>query len=371
MDLSKKKLYTKRIGMPASPKNQLQPNAPAMCARLHFALHGPILSNLLMHMNVSSSKNSTRLVPSFLVHIHPRRVPLETLRFTLSFGLGGMSATLIVLLFASGILQLLSYTPEISLAYDSVSSMYGAGNLSGWTRNIHYFSGNLLVILATLHCIRVFLTGAISGPRRRNWFIGLLLLGCVFFANFSGYLLPWDQLAFWAVTIFTNMVCYVPLVGETLVQMLREGGEIGPTTLTTFYAIHTAWLPLFLVSFLIYHFWLIRKNGGLIRGETSIKSPPVTVPAVPHLVVREGAVGLGLIAVILVLAALIDAHASSSHLCNLCHADPRPLLPCPHPISKKRMSSRRTVVWLQAGGKTCFWNIVSQRGYDLWHRPDR
>lgn len=263
-----------------------------------------------MNMNGSSSKDSPRLVPSFLLHIHPRRVALETLRFTLSFGLGGMSATLIVLLFTTGILQLISYSPEISLAYDSVSSMYTRGHLSGWTRNIHYFSGNLLVILATLHGMRVFLTGAISGHRRRNWFIGLLLLGSVFFANFSGYLLPWDQLAFWAVTIFTNMVGYIPLVGEALVQLFRGGREIGPTTLTTFYAIHTAWLPLFLVCLMIYHFWLIRKSGGLIRRENSTASPPATVPTVPHLIVREGAMGLGLVAVILVLAALIDAPLS-------------------------------------------------------------
>ena len=261
-------------------------------------------------MIVTPPKTGSRLVPSFLLHIHPRRVPLETLRFTLSFGLGGMSATLIVLLFVTGILQLLSYSPEISLAYDSVAAMYGEGNLSGWTRNIHYFSGNLLVILATLHCLRVFLTGAIRAPRRRNWLIGLRLLGLIFFANFSGYLLPWDQLAFWAVTIFTNMVGYIPLVGEALVQLLRGGSEIGPATLTTFYAIHTAWLPLFMVGLLVYHFWLIRKNGGLIRDEHSKTSPPVTIPAVPHLVAREGAVGLGLIAAILAVAALVDAPLS-------------------------------------------------------------
>lgn len=258
-------------------------------------------------MIVTPSKNGNRFVPSFLLHIHPRRVQVETLRFTLSFGLGGMSATLILLLFITGILQILSYSPDIGVAYDSVEAMYTRGNLSGWTRNIHYWSGNLLVVLVTLHCLRVYLTGAASGSRRRNWYIGLLLLGLVVFANFSGYLLPWDQLAFWAVTIFTNMVGYIPLVGEDIVHLLRGGSEIGPATLTNFYALHTAWLPLCLVCCLIYHFWVIRKNGGLIRRENSTTRSPDSVPVIPHLIVREGAVGLGLVATVLFFAALFDA----------------------------------------------------------------
>lgn len=242
----------------------------------------------------------------FLLHIHPRRVPLETLRITLTFGLGGMAVTLILVLFITGILQKISYAPNIQSAYQSVQAMYTLGNFAGWLRNIHYWSGNLLVVVAFLHCCRVFLTGGAGNGRRGNWIIGLLLLGLVFFANFSGYLLPWDQLAFWAVTIFINMIGYIPLAGEACAQLLRGGSEIGPATLANFYAIHTGVLPFILLVLAIYHFWLIRKARGLVR-QHSDERPPVTVPVTPDLLVREAAVGLSLVAGVLLFSALIDA----------------------------------------------------------------
>lgn len=248
-----------------------------------------------------------RFFSGFLLHIHPSRVPEETIRFNLSFGLGGMSATLIFLLFLSGIFQALAYIPDAKEAYTSVQRMYETETFSGWVRNIHYWSGNLLVIVAFLHFCRVFLTGAISGSRRRNWFVGLVLLSLVFFANFTGYLLPWDQLAFWAVTIFTNMIGYIPFIGEGLVQLLRGGSEIGPATLTNFYSIHTGLLPFCLIIIVIYHFWLIRKAGGLVQQANLKNTQPVSVPVMPDLIVRETAVGLSLMAAVMIFAALIDA----------------------------------------------------------------
>lgn len=135
-------------------------------------------------------KQKRQFPSDLLLHIHPRTVPLETLRFTLTFGLGGMAVTLILLLFVTGILQKLSYAPEIQDAYRSVQFMHTSGNFAGWLRNIHYWSGNLLIIVTFLHCCRVFLTGGIGETRRMNWLVGLMLLGLVCFSNFSGYLLP-------------------------------------------------------------------------------------------------------------------------------------------------------------------------------------
>jgi len=243
----------------------------------------------------------------FLLHVHPRKVSTETLRFSLSFGLGGMSATLVGLLMVTGLLQILSYSPNIHETYGSVKNMYVGNSFSGWTRNIHFWSGNLLVVVTFLHCCRVFLTGAIGGERRRNWYVGLFLLGVILFANFSGYLLPWDQLAFWAVTIFTSMMSYIPFVGNEIVELLRGGSEIGSATLSNFYAIHTGILPFCLVLFLVYHFWLIRKAGGLVRRESPKESTANLTPVAPNLIVREAAVGLLLIAVILLFSALVDA----------------------------------------------------------------
>ena len=258
---------------------------------------------------MSSKDNTSRhqFFSGFLLHIHPRRVPEETIRFTLSFGLGGMSAILVSLLFLTGIFQALAYIPDSKEAYTSIQRMYEPGTFSGWVRNIHYWSGNLLVIVAFLHCCRVFLTGAISGGRRRNWFIGLILLNLVFFANFSGYLLPWDQLAFWAVTIFTNMIGYIPFIGEGVVQLLRGGSEIGPSTLTNFYSIHTGLLPFCLIVIVIYHFWLIRRAGGLVQQPSLKNTHSASVPVMPDLIVRETAVGFSLVAAVMIFAALVDA----------------------------------------------------------------
>jgi quinol-cytochrome oxidoreductase complex cytochrome b subunit len=258
-------------------------------------------------MTSTPNTSKRRFLSGFLLHLHPRKVPEETLRFTLSFGLGGMAATLIFLLFLTGIFQLLAYIPDAKEAYSSVQGMYEPGTFSGWTRNIHYWSGNLLVIVAFLHCCRVFLTGAISDSRRRNWFVGLILLGLVFFANFSGYLLPWDQLAFWAVTIFTSMIGYIPFIGEAAVELLRGGSEIGPSTLSNFYSIHTGILPFCLAIIIIYHFWLVRKAGGLVQQGNLKSTHSASVPVIPNLIVRETAVGFTLVATIMLFAALVDA----------------------------------------------------------------
>jgi len=244
---------------------------------------------------------------SFVLHLHPRTVPQETLRFGLSFGLGGMAATLLFLLFATGLLQLLVYTPDITQAYASIELLYSDIPLGGWVRNIHHWSANLLVVILALHVVRVIATGALTVERRLNWIIGLLLFFLILFANFSGYLLPWDQLAYWAVTIFTSMMSYLPLIGPWLVEFLRGGEAVGPQTLANYFAIHIGLLPVLILLLAIYHFWLIRKAGGLIRQNPQENSGVVRVTAVPNLLVREAAVGLTLVALVLLVAAIFDA----------------------------------------------------------------
>ncbi len=255
-------------------------------------------------MASQSSRKSP--ISGFIFHLHPRKVAAETTRFTLSFGLGGMAATLFTLLALSGFLQLLSYSADSFTAYQSVIDMYAAASPAGFIRNLHYWSGNLLVIISFLHLLRVYLTGGLNRGRRLNWLIGLALFLLVLFANFTGYLLPWDQLAFWAVTIFTNMVGYLPLFGEGLGELLRGGAEVGPATLANFFAIHVGLIPPLIVLLLIYHFWLIRKAGGLVRNASTEKPVPM-VDAVPTLVAKEAAVGLGLCGLVFIFSAMVDA----------------------------------------------------------------
>ena len=251
---------------------------------------------------------SRRSFSDFLLHLHPRTVPEETLRFNLSWGLGGMAAVLVGLLFLTGILLLLTYQPSIDYAYASILTLTREVQFGLWVRNIHHWSANLLVVVAVLHLLRVVLTGAFGPGRRLNWIVGLCLLFLLLSANFTGYLLPWDQLAYWAVTICTSMLGYVPVAGVWLQELFRGGVEIGPATLANFFVLHVAFIPGTLFILLLWHFWLVRRAGGLVQVDKGDQPETVNrLPAVPNLIIREAAVGLSLIAFVLVLSIIWNA----------------------------------------------------------------
>lgn len=241
---------------------------------------------------------------AFLLHLHPRTIPESTLRFGLSLGLGGMAATLFCVMVISGLLQLLSYSPQPESAYSSIQQLYNVGEVGGFIRNVHFWSGNLLVIMSFLHLLRVFFTGAIDGKRRMNWLVGICLFILLLFTNFTGYLLPWDQLAYWAVTIFTNMLSYVPVIGEQLALLFRGGTEVGATTLHIFFGLHVGLIPLVIVVLLVFHFWLVRKAGGLIRQEGGGDK---RIAVVPHLISREFATAIVIVALVCIFSSLVDA----------------------------------------------------------------
>ena len=245
----------------------------------------------------------------FILHLHPLTVPEQTLRFTLSWGLGGMAAMLVGLLFLTGILLLLVYQPSTEHAYASVLVLTQQVPFGLWVRNIHHWSANLLVMVAALHLLRVVFTGAIGPQRRLNWIIGLLLMALLLASNFSGYLLPWDQLAYWAVTICTSMLGYIPLVGNGLQEFLRGGAEIGPGTLTNFYVLHVVIIPGSLFILMLWHFWLVRRAGGLVQvsGADQQPNPEHRVRSTPTLIEREAAVCLALVAFVLLLAVFWNA----------------------------------------------------------------
>jgi quinol-cytochrome oxidoreductase complex cytochrome b subunit len=220
-----------------------------------------------------------------------------------------MAAMLVGLLFLSGILLLLTYQPSTDSAYTSILTLTREVRFGLWTRNIHHWSANLLVLIAMLHLLRIVLTGAFGPGRRLNWIIGLFLLFLLLSANFTGYLLPWDQLAYWAVTICTSMLGYIPVGGLWLQELFRGGAEIGPATLSNFFVLHVAFIPATLFILLLWHFWLVRRAGGLVQVEQDNPDdvPVQRVPTVPNLIVREAAVGLALVAFVLILAIVWDA----------------------------------------------------------------
>jgi quinol-cytochrome oxidoreductase complex cytochrome b subunit len=242
---------------------------------------------------------------NILLHIHPVKVNEASLRFTRTFGLGGMAALLIVVQLLTGVLLRFYYTPSPAEAYDSVIFLKNQVIFGQFIRNIHYWSGVFMLLIAFAHFLRVFFTGAYREIRKFNWLFGLILLLLVVFLNFTGYLLPWDQLAYWAITVSTNIISYIPLAGESLRTAIVGGKELNAVTLQTFFTFHTAVLPLLFVVLVLYHFWRVRRAGGVLMPETGEKAE--MVPVMPNLVFKEFIVSLALLAVLCLFAALFNA----------------------------------------------------------------
>ena len=247
---------------------------------------------------------------SLILHFRPRSVQERTLRFTLTWGLGGMAAVLVCMLFATGLMLKFVYQPVPDRAYESIVHLQNNMPFGQLIRNIHHWSGNLLLIIVFLHFLRVFFTGAFHPPRQFNWIIGLAMFLAVLTSNITGYLLPWDQLAFWAITICTGMLEYIPVVGEWLQELIRGGNEIGPATLSIFFAIHTAIIPACLIILMPWHFWRVRKAGGLViprRPDEEQGFEDEKVPAIPNLILREIVVALILIAFLMAVSVVFNA----------------------------------------------------------------
>jgi quinol-cytochrome oxidoreductase complex cytochrome b subunit len=246
----------------------------------------------------------------FVLHMRPVRVRRSTLPYTHTFGLGGSSLTLIALMIGTGLLLMLAYEPSPERAYRSILSLESDFLFGGLVRNIHHWSANLLVVVVVAHMLRVLFTGGFHGARRFNWVLGCGLLLAVLASNFTGYLLPWDQLAYWAVTICTGMLGYVPWIGGWLQEVARGGPEIGSATLVIFYTFHTSLLPVSVILLMGFHFWRVRKAGGVVDprpAEEIGDEKPEYVSTLPNLLLPELAAGLALVAGVVLLAALVDA----------------------------------------------------------------
>jgi len=265
-------------------------------------LRGPLVPR-------SDRERALVTVHTLILHLRPVRLPARTLRFTHTFGLGGSSLVLIGVLAFSGILMMLVYQPAPGVAYDSVVTLEESVRFGSLVRGIHFWSAQLLVIVLLLHLARVFLTGGYHGPRQFNWVVGAALLATVMTNAFTGYLLPWDQLSYWAVTVSTAMLGYVPAIGPVLQRVVRGGAEIGAGTLTVFYTVHTSIVPTLLVFLMAFHFWRVRKAGGVVAPPPRDGEPEADekVLFVPHLLVREAALALALVAVVTVLGAAFGA----------------------------------------------------------------
>jgi len=247
---------------------------------------------------------------SLILHTRPSLVSVKAMRFTHTFGLGGMSLVLFMLLVGTGLLMIFVYEPSPERAYQSIQWMQQEILFGRLIRAVHYLSANLLIAVVALHVLRVFLTGAFHGRRQSNWIIGLCLLFLILLSGFTGYLLPWDQVSYWAITICTEMLGYMPGFGETLQRVILGGAEIGSATVINFYALHTIVVPLLLVGLMTWHFWMVRKAGGVVIPRSiddNVRAAAAHVPYDPNLMLREIAVALTLVAAVLVLAIFFEA----------------------------------------------------------------
>jgi quinol-cytochrome oxidoreductase complex cytochrome b subunit len=286
------------------PQKTIHPATDGFCYRIFRSIFSePLIPK-------SNQERKRYLIKNLILHFRPPTVPEKTLRFSLTWGLGGMAAFLIFLQFGTGLLLKFVYEPTPVGAYASILVLQNDVLFGQLLRNIHHWSANLLVLVVFLHMLRVFFTGAIHPPRQFSWIIGLGLFCMVLIANFTGYLLPYDQLAYWAVTVSTSMLEYIPFIGVLLQEMIRGGSDIGPETLSIFFAIHTAVVPLGLIILMAFHFWRIRKAGGLViprSPEEEIEKRPIRVPTLPNLLLREVVVALVLLAFILIFSMLFNA----------------------------------------------------------------
>ena len=198
---------------------------------------------------------------NFFLHLYPVKIPARVLRLRYSFRLGFVAAVLFGILLITGVYLMFFYTPSVSSAYGDMQQLRTSIGFGQLIRNVHRWAAHLMVLVVFLHFVRVFLAGAYKKPREFNWVLGVSLLVATLAFSFTGYLLPWDQLSYWAVTVGTNLVDYVPVFGGTIRDLLIGEAQIGQTTLLRFYALHVAVLPGFLVVVLAVHIWRVRKDG--------------------------------------------------------------------------------------------------------------
>ena len=298
------------------------------------------------------------VVSNFLLHWFPAKSFKASMAWNYSLWLGTVSAALLFLLVLSGLPLLFLYIPSVERAYASVKDIEYVITFGSWIRAVHRVSAHLMVAAVFLHLVRVFLTGAyknglgrgaggdrkaphhgMSQKREWNWVLGVGMLLLTLFLSFTGYLLPWDQLAYWAVTVGTNIASSVPVVGPTIRELLIGGREIEQATLIRFYVLHVLFLPMAIGVIFAYHMWRVRKDGGLARADSArlaaektpaapsatktytllgiargtapqvrastLEAPDTTVNSVPDLTRRIAIVMLGTIAAVGILAVFV------------------------------------------------------------------
>lgn len=253
-------------------------------------------------------------------------------RLTWWHTLGSATLTVFMIQIVTGVVLATYYAPSPDHAYDSIRFIDHQVASGAFLRGIHHWGASAMVVLIIAHVIRVFSVGAYKYPREANWLVGIVLLLVVMGFSFTGYLLPWDQKAYWATAVGTNIGGATPVVGSYIVTLLRGGAELGSATLTRFYAFHVLWLPLVLGAFVMVHLVIVIRQGiaprpkALEQGAPAKTSDPA-YPAYyhrayaatkrggvrfwPDIIGKDALVSFAVVAVIVLLAAVRGAPLES------------------------------------------------------------
>ena len=224
---------------------------------------------------------SLTMTSNIFFHLHPVKVSRKSIRWSYSFGLGVIATILFGVLVFTGVMLMFYYIPSIERAYPTMKEIQLSVPLGQFTRNMHRWAAHLMVLTVILHMVRVFFTGAYKPPREFNWIVGVGLLLMTLIASFTGYLLPWDQLSYWAITVGTNIASYVPVGGDAIKSLLLGGSDVGQNALIRFYTLHIAIVPIFLVLGISVHLWRIRKDGGLAANDAAANNATGNYPKEP------------------------------------------------------------------------------------------
>ena len=214
--------------------------------------------------NSDSPRNRAYVVMNnVLYHLHPVKVKRHGVKLSYTMCLGGLSFFLFILLTVTGIFLMFYYRPTSPQADFDLQALATDVAFGQLVRNMHRWGAHLMVLTVFLHMTRVFYHGAYKPPREFNWVVGMILLTLTLLLSFTGYLLPWDQLALWAVTVGTNMGAYAPVFGDQVSFVLIGGVQITADTLLRWYTLHVLFIPFITVIFMAVHFWRVRKDGGV------------------------------------------------------------------------------------------------------------
>jgi quinol-cytochrome oxidoreductase complex cytochrome b subunit len=244
--------------------------------------------------------------PSFYDHLHPPTIPAAQARLRYTLGAGGLAVFLTLVVGFTGILVTFYYLPTPEQAAKSVQELTFLVPFGWLMRNLHYWSAQLLVLVAALHLLRVVFTGAYLPPHRLNYLLGLSMLVLCLFLDFTGYVLRWDEGVHWALIAGTNLVRSIPLVGAQLYATLVGGSQIGATTLIRFYAWHLFGLTLVLIVIGVWHIFRVRRDGGISVPPPELRTDTARIPR-KELARREGLAMLWAALVLIVLAILVPA----------------------------------------------------------------